>query len=83
MSSKVAYCIECYSQLSPADTSPETRAFLHASQRWEGDTYKFNEPIIATGRLCFKCKSFGLVIYYDNSEPPPSQTQSGSWDATL
>jgi hypothetical protein len=64
MSSTVALCISCYTQLSPADISPETMEFLNASRRWEGDTFAFNEPLIETGRCCFKCGNFGAVIYY-------------------
>jgi hypothetical protein len=74
MASTAAYCIACYSQLSLADPSPETRAFLLASQ--------FNESIIQTGRSCFKCGSVGVVLYYDTSKPSTYE-QSASCDATL
>lgn len=58
------YCGECNHKLSPADKSPEAKAFIKASAFTEGSTPVGTGPKTKEGS-CDKCGKFGIVTYYE------------------
>jgi hypothetical protein len=62
MGETAKYCDECSRKLSPADTSPQDRAFFDASLFTEGPIPRGSGPLTEEG-LCDKCGKSGVVIY--------------------
>ena len=64
MAQTVKYCDECSSKLSPADQSPQDKAFFKASLSTEGIHAVYTRLQTEEG-VCGKCGKKDVVTYYE------------------
>ncbi len=58
------YCAKCTRKLSPADKSPQAKAFIKVSAFTEASTSSDNGPLTEEG-ICGKCGETASLVFYE------------------